>query len=85
MSVLPPALEVVRVLGPNFRQDGQRVVSQPQTLDPGSKLQWHIHAKPKRQGEVRFTVEALCDQLGAVQESKTIKVEAAGKQEQSEP
>ena len=82
---LPPNLELVRVLGPNLRQDGQRVVSQPQSLDPGSKLQWHIHAKPKRKGELSFTVEALCDQLSAVQETKTVQVEAADKQEQAEP
>ena len=31
---LPPNLELVRVLGPNFRQDGQRVVSQPQSRRP---------------------------------------------------
>lgn len=82
---LPPNLELVRVLGPNFRQDGQRVVSQPQTLDPGSKLQWHIHAKPRQAGEVRFTVEALCDQLAAVRQSKTIKVEEAAPAEPAQP
>lgn len=82
---LPAKLELVRVLGPNFRQDGQRVVSQPQSLDPGSKLQWHIHVKPKGTGKLRFTVEALSDQLQAVQETKTLKAEAAVKPEPVEP
>lgn len=60
---MPEQIEVMSVDGPNFRQDGQRIVSIPQTLDPGAKLQWDIVGKPVKAGEVPVTVELLADQL----------------------
>jgi CheY-like chemotaxis protein len=60
---MPEQIEVSRIDGPNFRQDGQRIVSIPQTLDPGAKLQWDIVGKAVKAGAVPVTVELLADQL----------------------
>lgn len=76
---IPEQIEVSRVDGPNFRQDGQRIVSIPQTLDPGAKLQWDIVGKTAKAGEAPLTVELLADQLSKPMSDtqKSLIVEAA--------
>jgi len=75
---VPEHIELGRIDGPNFRQDGQRIVSIPQTLDPGAKLQWDIAGKAVKAGEVPLTVELLADQLARPisDTQKTLIVEA---------
>jgi hypothetical protein len=79
MVTMPEQIEVTRVDGPNFRQDGQRIVSIPQTLDPGARLQWDIVGKALKAGEVPVTVELLADQLAnpLSETKKSLIVEAA--------
>jgi len=62
---LPANIELSRVEGPNFRRDGGRIASIPQTLDPGVKLQWEVYGKTVKAGELPVIVELFADQLAA--------------------
>jgi uncharacterized repeat protein (TIGR01451 family) len=74
---LPPQITLSRVEGPNFRRDGQRVVSAPQTLDPDARLDWEVYGRATEKGAVPFTVELLADPLAQpLREVKQTVIEA---------
>ncbi len=75
---VPEELSVHRVEGPNFRRHEQRIVSIPQTLDPGQSLEWEIHTRAQKKANVQMTVELMADQLSTpLRESRTTGIQDA--------
>jgi uncharacterized repeat protein (TIGR01451 family) len=82
-ATVPEQLEVTRVEGSSdHRQEGQRLVFRPVTLQPRGQARYVIHAKALRPGDVRFKVDLNADQLtsGPVheEESTTLYSDVAG-------